>query len=183
MCGRICARRNFERRCCCCSRRFWCDTWGYAQLIRDVSGVWGFHRFCAGVDRFRDGAVETKSSAGRGLGRKRIWDGGVSEFGDSGKRTGDGREHRSVLVYPRGLCATRIGGALDDFCFAGHEVESANFWLTVTLTTTAVVLGVLGGGLLATPRLMASLHGAGVSSDGKNSGRTAGAAILGVGVL
>lgn len=55
--------------------------------------------------------------------------------------------------------------------------------LKAILTITAVVLCVLGGGLLAAPREMATLYGAAVSTEGTNAARTAGAAIFALGVL
>ena len=50
------------------------------------------------------------------------------------------------------------------------------------LTLTAIVLTVLGGGLFAVPRFMATLYGAPVRADSTNATRTAGAAILALGV-
>jgi len=55
--------------------------------------------------------------------------------------------------------------------------------LKAVLTITAVVLGVLGGGLLAAPRGMAVLYGAAVSTGGTNAARTAGAAIFALAML
>jgi hypothetical protein len=55
--------------------------------------------------------------------------------------------------------------------------------LTAVLTLTAVVLGVLGGGLVFAPRTMAELYGTAESIDGANAGRTAGAAIFALALL
>jgi hypothetical protein len=55
--------------------------------------------------------------------------------------------------------------------------------LTAVLTLTAIVLGVLGGGLGFAPRTMAHLYGTAESIDGANASRTAGAAILALAVL
>jgi hypothetical protein len=55
--------------------------------------------------------------------------------------------------------------------------------LKVILTLTAVVLAVLGSGLLLVPNVVAALYGAAVSLDGTNAARTAGAAIFALGLL
>jgi hypothetical protein len=55
--------------------------------------------------------------------------------------------------------------------------------LTTILLITALVLTALGGGLLLAPRVMASIYGAATSADGVSAGRTAGAAILALGIL
>jgi hypothetical protein len=55
--------------------------------------------------------------------------------------------------------------------------------LSAILTLTALVLTVLGGGLLLVPNLVAALYGAAVSTDGTNAARTAGAAIFALGLL
>jgi hypothetical protein len=51
------------------------------------------------------------------------------------------------------------------------------------LTLTACVLIFLGSGLLFAPGVMAGLYGTTVSVDGTNAARTAGAAVLALGVL
>jgi hypothetical protein len=63
------------------------------------------------------------------------------------------------------------------------EATRARAGLTIVLTLSAIVLGVLGGGLFAAPGRMAHLYGAAVSADGTNAGRTAGAAIFALAVL
>ena len=55
--------------------------------------------------------------------------------------------------------------------------------LKVVLIVTAVVLVSLGSGLLFAPKVMASLYGTAISTDGTNASRTAGAAIFALGAL
>jgi hypothetical protein len=62
-------------------------------------------------------------------------------------------------------------------------LPSMRWGLRAILTLTAVVLIVLGSGLILVPTVMARLYGAAVSLDGTNASRTAGAAIFSLGVL
>ncbi len=55
--------------------------------------------------------------------------------------------------------------------------------LKPVLTLTAIVLGVLGSGLILAPQFLAALYGAAVSVSGTSASRTAGAAIFSLGLL
>jgi hypothetical protein len=63
------------------------------------------------------------------------------------------------------------------------ELISKRSGLRALLTLTAIVLAVLGGGLLLVPNLMAAFYGVPVTVDGTNAARTAGAAIFALGML
>jgi hypothetical protein len=63
------------------------------------------------------------------------------------------------------------------------RLPSSNPALKLILTITAVTLTVLGSGLMFATHRMAVLYGAAESISGTNAARTAGAAILALGIL